>query len=101
MTSMVRPLTPPFALISDAALFTTWFRRPSMFAIVPDDENRQPSLTVPPAACAERTIAGIATEVVSAAAPSPVPRRNERRENPDMIGPLLSGYGPISDHGSK
>src|SRR5712691_7141576 len=81
MTSIVRPLTPPFALISAAAMRTTWFRRPSMLAIVPEDENRQPSLTVPPAAWAERTIAGIATDVVSAAAPSPVPRRNERREN--------------------
>ena len=80
MTSIVRPLTPPFALISAAAMRTTWFRRPSMLAIVPEDENRQPSLTVP-AALAERTIAGIATDVVSAAAPSPVPRRNERREN--------------------
>jgi len=77
---MVRPLTPPLALISAAAILTTWFRRPSILAIVPDDENKQPSLTVPPAACAERTIAGIATDVVSAAAPSPVPRRNERRE---------------------
>src|SRR6266436_1796882 len=80
MTSIVRPLTPPFALISAAAMRTTWFRRPSMLAIVPEDENRQPSLTVP-AAWAGRTIAGIATDVVSAAAPSPVPRRNERREN--------------------
>src|SRR6266478_4506551 len=78
---MVRPLTPPFALISAAAIRTTWFKRPSMLAIVPEDENRQPSLTVPPAAWAGRTIAGIATDVVSAAAPSPVPRRNERREN--------------------
>src|SRR5712672_555514 len=42
---MVRPLTPPLALISAAA---------------------------------------IATDVVSAAAPSPVPRRNERRENLDI-----------------
>src|SRR6267142_2124493 len=83
MTSIVRPLTPPFALISAAAMRTTWFRRPSMLAIVPEDENRQPSLTVP-AAWAGRTIAGIATDVVSAAAPSPVPRRNERRENLDI-----------------
>src|SRR5438876_4787004 len=81
MTSIVRPLTPPFALISAAAMRTTWFRRPSILAIVPEDENRHPSLTVPAAAWAERTIAGIATDVVSAAAPSPVPRRNERREN--------------------
>src|SRR5919201_201853 len=77
---MVRPLTPPFALISAAAIFTTWLRRPSILAIVPEDENRQPSLTVPPAACAGRAIDGIATDVVSAAAKSPVPRRNARRE---------------------
>ena len=39
-----------------------------MLAMVPDDENRQPSLTVPPAAWAERMIAGDA----KAAAASPV-----------------------------
>jgi hypothetical protein len=73
-----------------------------MLAIVPEDENRQPSLTVPPAACAGRMIAGIATELVSAAAPSPVPRRNERRENRAIgIGPLRYEYGPISDHGFR
>src|SRR6266481_7827372 len=101
MTSIVRPLTPPFALISAAAMRTTWFRRPSMLAIVPEDENRQPSLTVP-AAWAGRTIAGIATDVVSAAAPSPVPRRNERRENlaENLAIDQTSSceYGPISDH---
>ena len=51
---------------------TTWFKRPSILAMVPDDENRQPSLTVPLAAWAERTIAGITTDDANAAAATPV-----------------------------
>jgi hypothetical protein len=43
-----------------------------MLAIVPDEENRHPSLTVPLAAWAERTIAGMPTGAVSAVTPSPV-----------------------------
>src|ERR1700744_3389466 len=79
---MVLPLTPPLALISSAAILTTQFNRPSILAMVPDEENRQPSLTVPLAAWAERMIAGIASGVASADRPSPVvARTNDRREN--------------------
>src|SRR6201986_4305732 len=77
---MVLPLTPPLALISSAAMRTTWFRRPSILAMVPEEENKHPSLTVPSAALAERINPGMATGDANAAAPSPVARRNERRE---------------------
>jgi hypothetical protein len=43
-----------------------------MLAMVPDEEKRHPSLTVPLAAWAERMIAGAPTGVANAAAVSPV-----------------------------
>jgi hypothetical protein len=66
--------------------------------MVPEEENRHPSLTVPPAAWAERTIAGMAIGVVKAVTPSPVACRNERRENLVMNPYPSCKYDPISDH---
>ncbi|MCY1557081.1 hypothetical protein D9M68_938960 [compost metagenome] len=45
-TSILRPITPPAALISSMAIFSASTSEASAMAIVPDSECRRPSLTV-------------------------------------------------------